>query len=112
MPKQTKKKGRATKRTDRYITRLAEDLKKFREREERGEKISATERKNIRARERRVITKMKKEAQPLISEANRVLKLLEEEGISTLSQKRVNDDFAIADNGVKNFAVLERETAR
>lgn len=88
------KKARGVKKQDRYITRLAEDLKRFKEREAAGEKISAKERRNIRARELRVMNKMKKEATPLISEANRVFTLLEKEGISTLSQQRVYDDFA------------------
>lgn len=88
------KKARGAKKQDRYITRLAEDLKRFKERQVAGEQISARERKNIRARELRVMKKMKKEATPLISEANRVFTLLEKEGISTLSQQRVYDDFA------------------
>lgn len=88
------KKARGVKKQDRYITRLAEDLKKFKEREAAGEKISAKERRNIRARELRVMNKMKREATPLISEANRVFTLLEKEGISTLTQQRVYDDFA------------------
>lgn len=91
---QSKKKARGKKSADRYITRLAQDLKRFRERVEAGEQITATERKNIRARELRVMKKMKKEAEPLMAEANRVFKLLESEGISTLSQQRVYDDFA------------------
>lgn len=94
MPKQSKKKGGGKKTTDRYITRLAEDIKRFKEREASGEEITTRERRNIRARERRVIKKMKIEAQPLINEANRVFNLLEKEGISTLSQQRVYDDFA------------------
>lgn len=93
MPRASKKKPRGKKNNTRYITKLAQDLKKFREREAAGEKITATERKNMRARELRVMRKMKKEAEPLISEANRVFKLLKDEGISTLTQKRVEDDF-------------------
>ena len=58
---QSKKKARGTKSTDRYITKLAQDLKRYKERVEAGEKISSTERKNIRARELRVMKKMKKE---------------------------------------------------
>ena len=94
MPKQTKKKARGVKKADRYITKLAEDLRRFREKEASGVTITARERKNIRARELRAMKKMKKEAEPLINEANRVFKLMEEEGINTLSQKRVYDDFA------------------
>lgn len=80
-------------RTERYITKLAEDLRKFREREESGEDISAKERKNIRARERRVMTRMKKESAPLISEANRVMSLMQENGIRTLEMQRIYDDW-------------------
>ena len=88
------KKQRASKSAERYITKLAQDLKRFREKELAGEVITKAERRNMRARELRVIKKMKKEAEPLISEANRVFTLMESEGISTLSQKRVYDDFA------------------
>ena len=49
-----------SKRDRNYIRKLAEDLRSFREREEAGEEISAKERKNLRARERRVMQKMKK----------------------------------------------------
>ena len=94
MPKRGPKKSSGDKKKERYITRLAEDLKRFREREEAGEVISARERRHIRSRELRAIKKMKTEAQPLITEANRVFKLMENEGISTLSQKRVYDDFS------------------
>lgn len=94
MPKKQSKKTIVDKIKDRYITRLAEDLKRFREREEAGEVISKRERKNIRARELRAMKKMKSDAQPLIKEANRVFKLMENDGISTLSQKRVYDDFS------------------
>ena len=87
-------KSKASNRQSYYITRLAEDLKAFRERVQAGEKITARERRNIRARERRAMKKMQKEAAPLIAEANRVFKLMESQGINTLSQKRVYDDFA------------------
>lgn len=83
-----------SKREQNYIKKLAEDLRSFREREEAGEKISQRERKNIRARERRVMQKMKRESEGLIGEANRVLSLMEEKGIRTLSQQRVYDEFA------------------
>ena len=92
--KRQNKKTRATKRQERYITKLAQDIKEFKEREASGEEISVKERKNLRAREVRVMKKMKKEAEPLINEANRVLKLLESEGIITLAQKRVYDEFS------------------
>ena len=81
-------------RAERYITKLAEDLRKFREREEAGEAISASERKNIRARERRVMARMRKESEPLISEANRVMSLMQENGIRTLEMQRIYDDWA------------------
>lgn len=87
-------KSKANNRQSHYITKLAEDLKAFREREQAGEKITARERRNIRARERRVMKKMRSEAAPLIYEANRVFKLMESQGINTLSQQRVYDDFA------------------
>ena len=83
-----------SKRDRNYIRKLAEDLRSFREREEAGEEISARERKNLRARERRIMQKMKKESEPLMAEANRVLALMEKEGLNTLSQRRVYDEFA------------------
>ena len=83
-----------SKRDRNYIMKLAEDLRSFREREEAGEEISARERKNLRARERRIMQKMKKESEPLMAEANRVLALMEKEGLNTLSQRRVYDEFA------------------
>lgn len=91
--KSSSKKARATKSNARYITRLAEDLKKFRERELSGEQITAKERKNIRARELRVMKKMKKEADPLMKEANRVFLMLEKAGLNSLTHQRVRDDF-------------------
>ena len=97
MPKRSnKKKSSTTKkqsRQERYITRLAEDLRKFREREAAGENITARERKNIRARERRIMARMRNESSGLISEANRVMKLMSDEGIRTLALQRVYDDF-------------------
>lgn len=84
----------ASARADRYITKLAEDLRAFREREASGQKISARERKNMRARELRVMKRMKKEAEPLIKQANRVYEMLEEEGSKTIAQQRVHDDFS------------------
>lgn len=92
--KTTTKKSGAKKSSERYITKLAEDLRLFREREAAGEKISAKERKNMRARERRVMAKMKKEAEPLMKQANRVYEMLEKEGSETLAQQRVHDDFS------------------
>lgn len=83
-----------SKKEDRYITRLAEDLKKFREREEAGEKITSRERANMRARERRAIKKMRKTAEPLIQQANETLQNLEEKGIHTLAAQRVYDEFS------------------
>ena len=61
-------------RQDRYITRLAADLKAFRAKEKAGEYISPQERRNIRARERRAIQKMTKTAEPLIQQANETLR--------------------------------------
>lgn len=103
MPKRNNRKKASTakkrstpkqSRQERYITKLAEDLRKFREREEAGEVISAKERKNIRARERRVMVRMRKESAPLISEANRVMSLMQENGIRTLEMQRIYDDWA------------------
>lgn len=91
MPRKNSKKQDTRKL--KYITKLAEDIKSFRERELAGEDISPRERRNLRARERRVMASMKKDAQPLIDEANRVLTLLNDKGISTLSQQRVYDEF-------------------
>lgn len=87
-------KRKKTQSSDRYITRLAEDLKKFREREEAGEKITKRERANMRARERRAMAKMKKTAEPLIKQANETLETLEEKGIRTLAAQRVYDEFS------------------
>lgn len=89
-----RKKTRKQSSNDRYITRLAEDLKKFREREEAGEKISSRERKNMRARELRAIKKMKESAMPLIEQANETLQNLESKGIQTLAAQRVYDEFS------------------
>ena len=98
MPKQNNKskakQAPKQSRVERYITKLAEDLRSFREREVASEKITSRERKNIRARERRVMTRMKKESEPLISEANRVMSLLQENGIRTLEMQRIYDDWA------------------
>lgn len=88
-----KKTNSRTTRKERYITKLAEDLKKFRERELAGEKISTRERRNMRARERRVMDRMKKDSAKLIDEANRVFRLLDEQGINTLTMQRTEDDF-------------------
>ena len=92
MPKK-KSNNRKQARDSRYITRLAEDLKKFREREQAGEKISARERRNMRARERRIMERMKKDSAKLLDEANRVYRLLKDKGIDTLTLQRVEDDF-------------------
>lgn len=118
MPRASKKKPRGKKNNIRYITKLAEDLKNFREREAAGEKITATERRNMRARELRVMKKMRKEADPLIAEANRVFKLLKDEGISTLSQQRVQDDFEklgrtqFTLSGAKSYSEIVAEITR
>ena len=85
---------RGNQQSERYITRLAEDLRAFREREALGEKISARERKNMRARELRVMKRMRKEAEPLMKQANRVYEMLEKEGAKTIAQQRVHDDFS------------------
>lgn len=87
-------KRKKTQSSDRYITKLAEDLKKFREREEAGETITKRERANMRARERRAMAKMKKTAEPLIKQANETLETLEEKGIRTLAAQRVYDEFS------------------
>lgn len=87
------KKAPKQSRVERYITKLAEDLRIFREREAAGEKITSRERKNIRARERRIMERMRKESSSLISEANRVMKLMSDEEIRTLGLQRLYDDF-------------------
>ena len=87
-------KKRNQSRNDKYIAKLASDLKAFKEREEAGEKISSRERASIRARERRAIQKMKKTAEPLIQQANETLQILEENNIQTLAAQRVYDEFA------------------
>ena len=87
-------KKRSQSKDDRYIARLARDLKAFKEREAAGEKITSRERANIRARERRAIQKMKKTAEPLIQQANETLQTLEDNNIQTLAAQRVYDEFA------------------
>ena len=93
MPKKKSNKNRKQSRDFRYITKLAEDLKRFREREVSGEKITSTERRNMRARELRAMKKMKQASSQLMAEANRVYSLLQERGIETLTLQRVKDDF-------------------
>lgn len=118
MKRQSKKQNRKQSRKDRYITRLAEDLKRFKERELAGEKITARERKNIRARERRVIQKMKNEASPLIQEANRVMDLLQENNLNTLSLQRARDELrdkgraSFSFDDIKNYGDLVSEITR
>lgn len=92
MKRSNKKSSKKQSRKDRYITKLAQDLRKFREREASGETISAKERRNIRARERRVMSKMKEDANILLQEANRVMKMLIDNDINTLSLQRVKDE--------------------
>lgn len=87
-------KKRQSNGQERYITRLAEDLKRFREREEAGENITSRERRNMRARERRAIKKMEETAAPLLQQANETLKKLEKEKIKTLAAQRVYDELA------------------
>ena len=90
--KKSNKNTRKQSCQERYITKLAQDLRKFKERELAGEKISTKERRNIRARERRVMEKMKKQSLPLINEANRVIEMLAEKNINTLSFQRLKDE--------------------
>lgn len=108
-------KKRQSNREERYITRLAEDLKRFREREEAGENITSRERKNMRARERRAIKKMEETARPLIKQANETLRTLEENNIQTLAAQRVYDEFAtmgrseFSFDGAKTYQDVVRE---
>lgn len=88
-----RKNTQSKKRDERYITKLAEDIKAFREKEAAGEKISSRERSNLRARERRAIAKMRVTAEPLIQQANETLESLESKGIYTLAGQRVRDEF-------------------
>lgn len=99
---------RKQSKEDRYITRLAQDLKKFREKEASGEKITKQERANMRARERRAIKKMKQTAQPLIEQANETLRTLEEKGINTLAAQRVYDEFS--KRGRLNFSLEDTKS--
>lgn len=101
-------KRKKTQSNDRYITRLAEDLKRFREREAAGEVISKRERANIRARERRAMAKMKKTAEPLIRQANETLENLESKGIRTLASQRVYDEFSKKER--MNFSLKDAKT--
>ena len=79
---------------EKYITRLARDLKAFREKEASGQPISQRERRNIRARERRVMKKMRETAKPLIEQANQTLENLIVNDVMTLSMKRAMDELA------------------
>ena len=90
-------------RKERYITKLAQDLRAFRERELAGEKISAKERRNMRARERRVMNKMKSDANVLLQEANRVMNMLIQNDINTLSLQRVKDELYSEGRGSFSF---------
>lgn len=101
-------KRKKSNKDDKYITKLAKDLKKFREREESGEKITPQERKNMRARELRAIKKMKETAQPLIEQANETLNILEEKGINTLAAQRVYDEFST--KGRLNFSLEQAKS--
>lgn len=92
MKRSNKKSSKKQSRKERYITKLAKDLRKFREREASGETISTKERRNMRARERRVMSKMKEDANILLQEANRVMKMLIDNDINTLSLQRVKDE--------------------
>lgn len=104
------KKRQSKKSTDKYITRLAEDLKAFREKEASGEKISARERRNIRARERRVIAKMKESASSLIEQANKTLSTLESKGIYTLAAQRVYDEIPVRGENEEIFSLKQANT--
>lgn len=90
-----------TARQAKYLKKLAEDIKAFKEKEASGQPISSRERRNIRARERRAIKKMKQAVAPLIGEANRILDLLRSEKIKTLSMQRLEDEFKA--RGIYNF---------
>ncbi len=92
----------------RYITKLSEDLKKFREREASGEKISSRESSNMRARERRVMNKMKKSSSQLMAEANRVYEMLDKAQVKSLSYQRVRDEFN--DRGKWGFSVEDAKS--
>lgn len=92
MKKPNKKSSKKQSRKERYITKLAQDLRAFRERELAGEKISDKERRNMRARERRVMEHMKSDANVLLQEANRVMKMLIDNDINILSLQRVKDE--------------------
>lgn len=113
----TKKQAKKNRQL-KYITKLAEDLRTFKERILAGEQISQREKRNIRARELRAMKKMKEDTAPLISEANRVLKLMESEGIKTLAQQRVYDDFMklgrteFTLNEAKNYQDIVAEITR
>lgn len=102
------KKPRGNKRRERYITKLAEDLRKFKEREASGDEITARERRNIRRRELRAIEKMKLESTDLINEANRVLRLLRKKNINTLTVQRTTDE--LEELGRKTFSVRGAKT--
>lgn len=114
MPKRNRKQSRQ----ERYITKLAQDLKAFREREASGEEITASERRNIRTRERRAMKKMIKESEPLINEANRVMDLLRSKKVNTLSLQRAQDELKDLQRGrfstedINNYGELVAEITR
>ena len=113
-----KKQNKKQSSQDRYITRLAHDLKAFREREAAGEEISSKERRNMRARERRIMKRMEKEAYPLLEEANRVMRMLEDNDVNTLSLQRVRDELrdmgkvSFNFEGAKSYSDLVSEITR
>ena len=95
---------------DKYITRLAMDLKRFREREAAGEEISSAERRNMRSRERRAMEKMRKTVEPLIEQANKTLENLRSRQLSTLSMERVLDAFSQDKREVELFSLSGAKT--
>lgn len=103
-----KKKSKKQSRQQGYIKRLSEDLRRFREREASGEKISSKERRNMRARELRVMNKMKESSSQLMAEANRVLDMLSKAQVNTLSYQRIQDEFN--DRGKWGFSVEDAKS--
>ena len=118
MPRRKSKTPQKSKRQERYITKLAEDIKRFKERELAGEQISKRERTNLRNRELRIMKKMRKEVDPLMREANRVFQMLEKEHVQSLTHQRVKDDFAktgkteFSVEGIYNYEGIVKEITR
>lgn len=89
----TKKSSSGRKKiVDKYTEKLIKDLREYKKKERKG-LISATERKNIKRREKSAVSRMIKAASGLIEEANSALKKLVDIGAITFGVERVLTDY-------------------